>query len=219
LGDSHASRAGAARSAADWWWAGVAYDIAELRGNRELGIYQRQVLIRLRVGNQAGYRTAAANVAQLLATEKLPFQSALAAVRILTLGADAVPDWRMPLALTANLVGAMGTLDRTSLPEQEKALLRHHVLQCRAGVLLRAGQFQEALACLNRMVKDGQGMTTVEEWLLLALVQQRLGNLREARNGLAKARAGLDASLPNMDWQDRLRVQLLHAEATRLLSD
>jgi eukaryotic-like serine/threonine-protein kinase len=212
LGDSHAARG-------RWWSAGVVYDVAELRSNTDLGIHQRQALVRLQLGCQAGYQAVGTRVAAILATDQLSLQTRLAAARLWFVGPDAVTDWSVPLEVTADLLGVLGELETANLPANEKAMLRHEVFQCRAGVLFRAGQHREALACLNRLVKEGAGVTTVDDWLLLALVQQRLGNVQEARSWLAKARPWLEAALRDMDWHKRLGVQLLHAEAERLLQE
>jgi len=75
------------------------------------------------------------------------------------------------------------------------------------------------LACLNRIVKYGQGKITVEDWLFVAQVQKPVGNVKRSRTWLEKCRAWLETSPRDFDWQNRLGTQLLNAKATRLLSE
>jgi tetratricopeptide (TPR) repeat protein len=88
----------------------------------------------------------------------------------------------------------------------------------------RAGQFDKALRRLQESDRSGWGNATVVNWLALALVHQRLGQTKPARQWLDKAADWLDkaapkkpgqlAPLPATDW---LEAQVLRREAEDLV--
>jgi WD40 repeat protein/tetratricopeptide (TPR) repeat protein len=82
--------------------------------------------------------------------------------------------------------------------------------------LYRAGQCEEAIQCLEEVVKRSQ---PVEGWLYLALAHQQLGHKEEARRWLNQARESLDKTTPadrkanlSLTWLER-EVLFREAEA------
>jgi tetratricopeptide (TPR) repeat protein len=135
--------------------------------------------------------------------------------------------------------GALGDAGRVrQLAEQRLALAPppsvHHVwsIQVLGLAYYRAGQHAEAVACLEKGLKDYAGWDyNVLNWLVLALAEQRLGRADLAKDYLdmadnwiaVKARAIPKASgrfaPPDWAWRDWLLVQLLRREAGALIEE
>jgi hypothetical protein len=133
---------------------------------------------------------------------------------VCALSPEAVSDWQKPLALSRAAVDAV---DRTAWSAEAKARMRHAWLNTLAVVLYRAGRFEEALARLKQGMKESGGAATVEDWVVLTLVQHRLGNNADLGQGLRQARDWEKSRAHDADWLQRLPIRLLCAEAEALL--
>ena len=177
---------------------------------------ERQALVLLGAGDRAGHRRLCEQLLRVAreAGPRLSPDAANAVARLCALAPEAVTDWEQPLALSRAALDALG---RTKASAQAKAQVRHARLNTLGAVLYRAGRHKEALARLQEGLKEHGSGGIIEDWLLLALVQHRLGNVAEAQRRLAQARAWLAHPPNDLDWQRGLTVRLLLAEVQDLL--
>ncbi len=101
----------------------------------------------------------------------------------------------------------------------------------RGAVLVRAGQYEEGLACFHRSAKVHPPM--VWDWCFQAIAHARLGNLAEARRCLTSAQQwfqhadqrempDVDLAVPswgNWAWHERNDAVRLLAETTQVVAD
>jgi serine/threonine protein kinase/tetratricopeptide (TPR) repeat protein len=82
----------------------------------------------------------------------------------------------------------------------------------------RAGQFDEAIEQLNKSI-DGKWNANAANWLVLAMVQHRLGHGNEARKWFDQAARWMENpdALRSIDRRDSLACQVLRREAETLL--
>ena len=131
---------------------------------------------------------------------------------------DAVADWKVPLQLAEKGV--------TDKPTNYGALNNH------GAVLYRAGQYEEALKRLTEAEAayqpgDMRRYAIAYNWLFLAMAQQRLGCVEEAKKWLDKAVQWIDqekqkkpkepGAANRLPWDRRLTLQLLRREVEALL--
>jgi tetratricopeptide (TPR) repeat protein len=90
-------------------------------------------------------------------------------------------------------------------------------------ILYRAGRYDEAIARLRQAVARHGSGGTADDWVLLALAEERRGNhdlalqwLRKIDQALADDGAQL-RTLGRAPWRQRLGLQVLHAEARALI--
>jgi tetratricopeptide (TPR) repeat protein len=199
-------------------WKEAAADFAraiELDPDNPLHQY-RQAMVRLELGETAGYRKLCADMlARLDPAAKA--DSAHWIVWTCVLAADAVADWKIPLQLAEKAVA--------DDPESYRALNQQ------GAVLYRVGQYQEALKRLTEAQAayrpDDQKVTALAyNWLFLAMAYQRLGQVEEAQKWHDKASQWIDQEMQKskepaaanlLSWNRRLTLQLLRREAGELL--
>ena len=213
LGDAHAA-------ACRWAQANGSWTRADALGVLDVDLCQKLMLVRLQIGDQSGYQAVGARLLHAAEEKEPPLAVVPVLARMWSLGPRSVPAWTVPLRLTAKAM-AVGKGIGPGFdpdPSTQLALFRHTVLQARAWMLFRAGKYPRTRACLKRILEDGKSSPTVEDWLLLALVEQKLGNEESARTWLAKCQSWLDNPPDDSDWQQRLRIKLVHAEANRSLA-
>ena len=78
-------------------------------------------------------------------------------------------------------------------------------------MLYRAGRFEEAARTLRECIALDLRGAVFQDWLFLALAEQRLGHVDDAKAAAAKARAARPATTAGSVW-DRAEVELLAAE-------
>jgi tetratricopeptide (TPR) repeat protein len=134
------------------------------------------------------------------------------------------------LALAPNALGdrnAVGWLAEHVAKEPEDEGDQHRSLSTLAAVNYRANRLDEALRHLQADIKDHARGGNALDWLLLALVHQRLIHADEARTWLEKATDWIDRSTrekpadeafgARVDWQTWLALRLLRREAESAL--
>ncbi len=159
-------------------------------------------LARLGAGDVAGYKTVCARMAKRYGSR--PADTHVVGWTC-SLAPDALPDLK-PLVDPAQQASAKNPKSRT------------HLLAV-VGLLYRTGQFQPALQALEKWQPQRAANEAPTDWLLLALVQQKLGQAGEAKKWLDKA---TQAPAPvtakeGWTWQDRLEVTQLLKEAEALV--
>jgi serine/threonine protein kinase len=210
--DAHAARGEWARAAADYARA------FEAQGPANPFHWFQQALIRLQLGDVKGYRQICGRMWKRF-------------------GSSNGVDYFVLAHACALAPGALGEGRRTrQLAEQRLALTPppslHHVWSVHVLGLAycRAGQYTEAVACLEKGLKDYPSWDqNVLNWLVLAMAERRLGHAATAKEYLSKAnnwiarkdRATPKASgrfaPPDWAWRDWLMVQLFRREAGALI--
>ncbi len=97
---------------------------------------------------------------------------------------------------------------------------RYCRLNTLATAYYRAGKFEMSLECMLSAIEASRQEATPQEWLILAMANQRLGNEMEASYWLDRAtsKISLQTEEGHSDtWYERLQNQLLHSEARQLI--
>jgi tetratricopeptide (TPR) repeat protein len=178
----------------------------------DVGTAYRQGLACLKAGDRAGHRRVCARLLEAIRTGhlRLSLAEANGVARLCALGRGAVDDWTVLDALARAVLGG---LDRAPLDGDVKRWMRHSCLNTWGAVLYRAGRCAEAVDRLSEAVAvHGEG-GAVEDWLLLALAYQRLGQAEQARKWRDKAASALGAGDGPFSW-DRAEQELLLRELT-----
>jgi Flp pilus assembly protein TadD len=97
-----------------------------------------------------------------------------------------------------------------------------NLLNTLGAVQYRAGKAKEAAATMQRAIRGRGGKGVVEDWVFLALAQQKLGRTGEARESLARARQELARRKPTDETKrtavlDNLEATLLVDEASKVV--
>jgi tetratricopeptide (TPR) repeat protein len=90
--------------------------------------------------------------------------------------------------------------------------LKANHLNTLGAALYRAGRFAEAARRLEEAIQKRRGVGMAEEWVFLAMAQQRLGHHDEARRWLDQLRDD-SPSVDGPGFWSELQVRLLRAEA------
>jgi serine/threonine protein kinase/Tfp pilus assembly protein PilF len=172
-------------------------------------------LLRLRVGDRAGFRKACADMLERFGRSPA-LQANYFTVWTCALAPDAVADWERPLQLARQACAAG--------PKNFDNLLNL------GAVLYRAGRFEEAAQRLTEAQAAFAETTDplssiIYTWLFLAMTEQRLGHGQQAKQFLAKAVK--DIEHPSADrpghgstrrwWTRRVTLQILRHEAEEVL--
>ncbi len=169
-------------------------------GLTSVDAWYQHALLRLHLGDAAGYRRACAGSLQRYDQEgddRLATYVAWTCV----LGADAVTDPLRTVQLAKEVGSRFGPQ-----PRGDPLGAAHY----------RAGQPDKAVERYNEVVKaDGKGGTTWD-WLFLALAHQKLGHAEEAKKWLARAVQAIGEA-KSLEWNERLELQLLRREAEALI--
>jgi tetratricopeptide (TPR) repeat protein len=155
-------------------------------------------LMRLKLGDQEGYRQACARMCERFGkTAGSPDSHQLA--WICGLVSDALQDMSVPLA------------------QSEKCA-------CWNGLLLfRCGRYEDAITQLKKRITASEAPGTLAVYgiyphIVLAMIHWQLGHQAEARKSLSVARAVCkQESLAKMTWRDRTTLELLLAEADQMI--
>jgi tetratricopeptide (TPR) repeat protein len=194
--------------------AAYLYALADRPDVLNLALSHRRALVHLRMGDRAGYRRLCDGALQAVRGRPLDYRQADAIARLCGLGPDGVADWEEPVRLSR---GALEVVARLRGEPATLARFRHDWRNTLGLVLYRAGRPRQALRQIEAGLKIHGGGGSVEDWLVLALVQHRLGKPGEARRWLARVRGWLDRPPDETPWQQALLIKVLYDEAEALL--
>jgi WD40 repeat protein len=174
----------------------------------------RYALLRLKVGDRAGYRQTCDRLLKRWGQGVEP-HNVFHVPRACVLTADALPDLSQPLRQAKELA-AHDASERWF----------HYVL---GAAQYRTGQFEHAVQAMQHSIAvHPEHPCQVLNWHYLAMAHHGLGQSEQARTWWAKARTWYDKAesdavrkgmgyLPLPAWWDWLEAQELHAEAQALL--
>jgi tetratricopeptide (TPR) repeat protein len=161
------------------------------------------VLLLVTAGDMEGYRRACARLYEQFGQSDDP-KIADWLAWICKFGPEAIDDLGRALEFAERAVAS------------DPGSVRYH--NDYAGVLYRAGRYQEAAAEINEAVRLRGGEGAVWDWIWLAMIHDHLGEADKARQWLDKACSWIDQSLASQSWTARIELQLLRREAEELIS-
>jgi tetratricopeptide (TPR) repeat protein len=162
--------------------------------------WHRQALLHLRAGNAAQYRRTCEALLKRL-------------------GQTTDPETANDVAWTCCLAPGATSDPNSVVALAERALTKEAHwwnLKTLGAALGRAGRHAEAVTRLREAIKaEGKG-GMISNWFLLAMAHHHLNQPDQAREALEQGRAQ-QQKIPLDSWQTRLEVELLRAEAEKLL--
>jgi tetratricopeptide (TPR) repeat protein/sugar lactone lactonase YvrE len=185
-----------------WDKAAAAFATASRRGPLGLNAWHCHALVCLKVGDTAGYRRICSLLLASVGQTPHP-QLANGVAWTCAVGPAAVRDYAQPLALAERAA------------EKAPAQVRAEILNTLGALLYRAGRFQEAVSRLRESIQVRDGVGVVQDWIFLAMAQQRLGDTSEAQKFLAKVQQAREAN-PGALWNN-VEVELLRQEVQALV--
>jgi WD40 repeat protein/serine/threonine protein kinase/tetratricopeptide (TPR) repeat protein len=185
-------------------WDQAAADFAKAIGLKQLDIetWFQHALLRLAVGDHAGYRSACGGMLERFGpTADRQISIKLAAACLLA-----------PEAVTqyGGLVRAL----ELAVAARPNVCVHYHSL---GGMLYRAGRFAEAVPPLKEAIRLHSREGVVSDWLFLAMAYHRLGQADEARPWLHKAVEELDRRQQAKGTSDAASAWNLRPEQLLLL--
>ncbi|MCI0464392.1 MAG: hypothetical protein L0Z62_46250, partial [Gemmataceae bacterium] len=196
LGDHLASRG-------QWAKAASLYAAAREQGSLPPNVWDRHVLVCLKVGDAAGYRQFCEWLVQSVGQPSSPGRAATVAW-LCALDPGAVGDYGRPIALAEFARSRM-------VPQW-----RHVALNTLGAVLYRAGRYQEAVARLQESFAPSQEGGFVSGWLFLAMAHHRLGHADQSQQWLQKAQGAALKDEGQFSWEN-VEIELLRREAEALI--
>ena len=191
-----------------WEKVAALYAEAIRRGPVPPSTWQKYAWVRLRTGDQAGYRKVCETMLMDINKEPPNILVVLAVSQATILGPQAVAEYQPVIALTES------TLRKVSPQSQD---LRHVLLRSLGALLYRAGRAEEAIVRLNEALAAEKNRSVAQDWLFLALAHHRLGHTTEAKRALEKARTPQpNAEAPDL-W-DNLEIEWLRREAEAVIT-
>jgi serine/threonine protein kinase/tetratricopeptide (TPR) repeat protein len=163
-------------------------------------------LLYVKSGDLAGYRRfSRALIDRALRSQPSPVLC-LNFATASTFAPDALSDYSQALVL----------VERGAEAFQESKTSRLDYLLARAGVLCRAGRFQEALDLLNERKSELAADGEPQDWAFLAIVHQHLGHFAQAQHWLKRLRARKPDE-GQEDFWDALALEIFQTEAEALV--
>jgi WD40 repeat protein/tetratricopeptide (TPR) repeat protein len=176
-------------------WGKAAADLAKatrLPGASET-VWSHHALLRLQLGDTAGYRQACASMLARFGTAEDPATARM-------------------LAWTCSLAPGALTDPRPHLQKLERAAARNpnncFFLHTLGAVLYRAGQFEAATHRLNEAMQVCRSKGNPEDWLYLAMTHSHLNQPDEARRWLDKATHWIDQNASDVSPPSTVRTQV-----------
>jgi WD40 repeat protein/Flp pilus assembly protein TadD len=191
-----------------WEKAAALYAEAIPRGPVTPSTWQKYAWVRLRTGDQAGYRKVCETMLKDMNKEPQNILVVLAVSQATILGPQAVAEYEPVIALTESTV-------RKVLPHSQD--LRHVLLRSLGALLYRAGRTEEAFVRLKEAIAAEKDRSVAQDWLFLALAHHQLGHAAEAAQALQKARTRPSATEAPDIW-DNLENELLRREAEAVVT-
>jgi tetratricopeptide (TPR) repeat protein len=177
-------------------------------------LYYELALARLAAGDHEAYRAACQRMIQALRETGDP-QEAQFIAWTCALAAGALDDYEPAIAFA-----------RRAADSDPKST---QFLTTLGAILYRAGQTQEAIACLTESdrsaaeLSEKANASPAYAWYFLAMAQHQAGHRDEARSNLEKANVRTTRALDDQEnplpWNRRLTLELLRHEAEELLGD
>jgi WD40 repeat protein/tetratricopeptide (TPR) repeat protein len=168
----------------------------------------RQGLVYRKLGDEANYRRVCRTATQVLRGGRLSAEAFINLCWLCSSGPKALPDAAPLASVLENVLEKVPASDAT---------IRAAFASMLGALHYRAGHYEQAVRWLNESSPSQPSQKAVRDWLFLAMTQQRLGNVREARQWLKKARE----HRPDKDSGVWLRVEeeLLRREAEAMLNE
>jgi WD40 repeat protein len=197
-----------------WESAAVAYDAAISNPNCSPSPYIERALVYLRAGDGEGHRRWLERMWDVWSKRPdIASHNALVWACVLTPNSP-IPADRIVALLEESLAGT-------------NSQSRRDVLHTLGAALHRAGRYPEALARLDESLRLEEKNGLLEDWVFLALVHHRLGQLEKARDYLTRAdkemehiRATKSRTGGNpLPWRTRTEIELLYKELKTVLAD
>jgi WD40 repeat protein/tetratricopeptide (TPR) repeat protein len=188
----------------DWRKAAADFGKAIQLGEQDAAVSRQHVLTLLAGGDEADYRRWCNRLVKRFSDSK-DTETIGNLVWTCTLKADAVSDWK-PLLKRAQGIAAANP--QAADPRRQLAML-----------LYRAEKFDAALDSLQELTRLASDEEEERDWLLRAMVEQRLGRAEEAKKRLDKAeqiRKKRDKK-ERRSWEDRFIDETLRREAQTLV--
>jgi WD40 repeat protein/tetratricopeptide (TPR) repeat protein len=197
-----AKRGRAFAEAGKWDKAADDFASAVRRAPGDAVLWQQQALARLAAGDEGGYRTACARMAQRFSRND-------------TEGVTRALAWTC--ALSPNAVAELQPLvDRAERVAKANPKSAPDLLRL-AALLYRAGQFEPALKRLEEARSVRGAETDARDLLFLAMVQHQLKREEDAKKTLAQAVQASEQAAKTLPWDQRQELQLLRKEAEALV--
>jgi tetratricopeptide (TPR) repeat protein len=164
--------------------------------------WQPHALVRLKLRDRLGYRRLCRALLKAAGTRPDPLFANLVAW-LCSVGPGGLDDYK-----------SAATLAELAVANSPAGEAHHQVLNTLGAVYYRSGRYQDAI---NRL-SEGQGdKPYVHDLVFLAMAHHQLGQAREAKLCLTKARAQKQAADARQFWQN-LEIGLLLEEAEALLA-
>jgi WD40 repeat protein len=162
----------------------------------------------VKAGDRAGYREACAAFMAREGPEPSVVWNGLMVASLLAFAPQAIDDFRVPIAYFEK---------RLSAAPAPPPLYSHLFSNALAGLHLRAGRLDEAIARANQGVAAAKEVEVPTDWAYLALAHARAGRSDEARRWLDRLRATRPD--PQATFWDLQEIALLQGEVESLLKD
>ncbi len=223
-----------------WQQAADDYAAVVKQGPAQPEFWHRLALLRLQLGDVAGYRATCADLVRrfpdALTVDYSKMIPALAhkvaelantVAWTCALAPNALSDVGVAVRISQKAVNATEyTIGWPGMKVSKQAVLYLNTL---GATFYRTGQFEFAVLLLDRAVAAQFEGGTPVDWLFLAMAHHRLGHADKAKSWLDRADQWLkqstrdkpkDDSLgTSIDWETWLELQLLFREATHLEED
>jgi eukaryotic-like serine/threonine-protein kinase len=168
-----------------------------------LPLRYHQVILLLKLGDQAGSRDACSDMLARCGTATAPATANMVAWTC-SLGPHTVADREVPVRLAEAAL--------TALPPAE----RPDVINTLGAALYRAGRLTESIRWLEDGIQKRGGASLPQDWAFLAMAHHQLGHRTEAVRWLDRFRTYGASANGDASW-NRLEIRLLRDEAESLL--
>jgi WD40 repeat protein/tetratricopeptide (TPR) repeat protein len=184
----------------EWDKAGADYAKAIDLGSNNYWTWSLLALVRLKQGDEVGYRNVCTSALDRLGKSTNPFTWSTAAwLSVLAArGGDLIQAKKMAQRALAELPGAYS--------------IQRHL----GAALYRLGDYQAAIVQLETAAASEQNSNKYYDWLFLAMACHRQGKHKEARQWLEKANAAINGQT-GLNWNVREELALLRGEANGLV--
>jgi tetratricopeptide (TPR) repeat protein len=148
-------------------------------------------LVCLKANDLAGYRRLCGRYLELVETHKVSAHEANDLAWVCALGQDALPDYSKPVAwLEESLAQLRDNQHRE----------RHDFRNTLAGLLYRTGRYEDAIREVEQGMKEWDGKSVVQDWLILALAHRKLGHEEETQKCEAKVAEWKPQPVNGVPW-------------------
>ena len=186
-----------------WSKAAAAFGRATKCGPIDCDRWLQYALACLKAHDEAAYGRACRTLVESLRQTPRNRRDNHLAAWTCAVGPAAVTDYEQPLAWAAQFLAKLS-------PEDDRG--RQSALNTLAALLYRAGRYPEALDRSTAAIAAAKGGPEPLDWVLLAMIHQRLGHTAEAQSSLGRVRIPTPAPEARLSW-DSLELELLHDEA------